>query len=284
MTIHLHLGAHKTASTHIQASLRRAKPRLEAAGVRVALPDELREIVGGAGRRAARGPVSRALLTKAARRDLAAIAGAPLTIASDENAIGSCVEIVRSGVLYPTAAGRLSLWRDLTERDETTMFLALRAYPAFFAAAHAQAVRARGPVAIRADARKRILAPPRRWPDLVADLRAALPAARLKIWAFEDHAALSTTLLAELTGRDDVRPVKRRSMRTPSRDAMRALMTPSRRGGSRNVAALLEAHPITPDNPRYSPFSREETDALLRLYAEDLMRLQDDQSLTFLSA
>ena len=35
MTIHLHLGAHKTASTHIQAVLRKNTARLAGEGVRV---------------------------------------------------------------------------------------------------------------------------------------------------------------------------------------------------------------------------------------------------------
>ena len=249
----------------------------------LALPGELRALLGKAPKRAARGPLSRRLLTSGARRRLAGLGEASFVLASDENALGGCAEMAKTGLLYPTAKERLSLWRALADNRDATIFLSLRGYAGFFSAVHGQTARAGAYEPLARGAHELMKSPPRRWTDLVADIRAALPNAHLALWAFEDYPALRRTVLARLTRREDVEPVRRTPMATPSVAAMARIAE----GGAPDAAAaraIIADNPVDEDNPRYTAFSAAEALHLEGLYAEDLMRLRDDPDIEFLSA
>ena len=285
MSIHLHLGAHKTASTHIQAVLRENGHRLAAAGVRYAPPAEVRRLIGPARRAAARAgflPSPRAIM--AARR-MAALAGRePHLVVADENSLGMCAEVIETCALYPTAAPRLRLLRRLAAQRETTAFLAIRDYAAFFAGAHAQAARG-GRAAPLSDARRAALAAlPRRWTDVVGDIEKALPSVRLTLWRFEDYRALRAVLPEMISGAKDLKPFRRRSMATPSQAAMAAIFSRAAENANCEISVgdfdyLRSSH----DGERYMPFSPEERDAMAAAYAEDCERLRADADIRFLT-
>ncbi|MEO0362077.1 MAG: hypothetical protein AAF322_13260, partial [Pseudomonadota bacterium] len=104
MPLHLHLGAHKTGSTHLQATLRRDRAALEADGLRLVPPEQARAGRGGLAGRLVAG-----------RRLARLTAGEGLTLASDENTLGLCAEIVAAGALYPDARARIALWSRAAE-------------------------------------------------------------------------------------------------------------------------------------------------------------------------
>ncbi len=291
MTIHLHLGAHKTASTHLQAVMRKNNGKLIAAGVHYADPSSLRDRLGPAQRAAevlAPLPSLRAII--AALRMRRQVAAAPrLFIAADENTLGHCTDMMDAAALYPAARIRLSLWQRIAARRPITCFLAVRDYPEFFSGVHVQSIRDNLFTALGPDDTAALTALPRRWPDLVADIRAALPSARIVLWQYEDYKRLKGRIADRLTGIEGLRAVERRSMQTPSRTAMVALqsLAAAHRDGRvpRDAfARIVQDHPIGPGNPRYTPWTADQIAAMRAAYADDIARLRADPAVEFLRA
>ncbi|MEM7546574.1 MAG: hypothetical protein AAF367_13650 [Pseudomonadota bacterium] len=290
MTIHLHLGAHKTGSTHLQAVMRKNRHRLREAGTVYAPPDQLRDLIGPAQRAAAAVAPLPSLRAMSAARALARLAdGAPkLLIAADENGLGHCGDMIRARRLYPEARARLGLWHRAARARDLTCFLAIRDYAAFFASVHIQSVRD-GPLAeMKKEDRIGLAALPRRWPDLVAEIRRALPGARLVMWEFDDYEALRETVARRLSGQEGLKPVLRRSMQTPSIAAWAALQVVAAGREDRRVPkdvfrAVMADHPVTTNNPRYAPWATAEAARMTVAYHEDVAALRADAGIEFLT-
>ncbi|MEM7524680.1 MAG: hypothetical protein AAF360_13155 [Pseudomonadota bacterium] len=290
MNVHLHLGAHKTASTHMQATLRKNRDRLTAAGVSLISPDEVRALAGGGQEAAARMRPLPSLRAGAAAQRLRARlderAGGGPVVAADENSLGRCAEVIARRALYPTAAARLAVWRPALAA-EATVFLAIRSYADFFAGAHAQAARGGAAAALSPYALAALAALPRRWTDVVADIRSVAPRAHLVIWAYEDYPALDRSLMTRLTGLSGLDAVNRRPMATPRAPAMEAIFAraATRPGQEISAQAFDELAAAAPkDAPRYDPFSPTARKAMEAAYAEDLDRLRADPGVETLSA
>jgi hypothetical protein len=179
----LHLGAHKTASTHLQQALRRARPALARAGTAVLVPDDLRkdglrlqdwlalsnpDLPHQAALRAAFGQPARRL------------------VISEENVPGQVPggELARAPVLYPRAAERLSRLRTLVPPGPVTLALAVREGAGFVASCYSQALMA-GRVAPFGAMFGGLDPALLGWDDLAGRLLTAWPEARLVVW---DHA------------------------------------------------------------------------------------------------
>lgn len=219
----LHLGAHKTASTHLQQALKRARPF---AGARVFVPDDLRKDglrlqdwlhrgVEDAGH-------------EAALRSAFAVAGR--LVISEENILGQSPGAVHraAGPLYPRSAERLEKLVRVLPEGPVTLALALREGAGFLASCYSQALMA-GRVAPYAALFGALDPAAPGWEGLVAGLAAALPAARLVIWDHADWPAVAPAVAQALLG-----PGARLAL--PTGRAHPGLTAPA-------VAALLAAAP-----------------------------------------
>jgi hypothetical protein len=288
MTVHIHLGAHKTASTHIQAILKKNATALTAAGVTVARPKDVRAAVGAVRERLAHplfGPLSGLSQRRAVRRLAHLGAGAPHLVAADENTLGLCPDVISSGVLYPHAGARSALWRGLVEGRDATVYLAVRAYPSFFASVHAQAGRNARHEPLSAEQAAALTALPRRWPAVINDVANALPNSKLILWAYEDYGALRPHILERMTGLTDLQPVALRPMRTPTAAAMKALSEAGQFGpvSETTRADIIEKHPNIKGAAAYSPWTPEQRAHMRAAYAEDLAFLKGCYGPQFLS-
>lgn len=281
MTFHLHIGAHKTATTHLQATLIKHRDLLAEAGVQLERPDDIRAVIGP-GRRAAvqMGPIPSFRRAGASRRLAALDQGRDRLVISDENSLGLCPELFQRELLYPTAYRRMAIWRRLAAQRETLVYVCVRNYAAFFSSAYVQTIRNKPIHAPDADSLAAIAKMPRRWGDVIGDIRRALPGARLRVWAFEDHFALLPALLQETTGLT-MKAVRRRPMATPSADAIAAFRSKSRRR-RKPLDHLAKEHPITDQNPKFSLWSAAQAKALTEIYEDDVAALRRDLGEDFL--
>lgn len=288
MTVHIHLGAHKTASTHIQATFKKNAAALAAAGVTIVRPKDVRTAVGTVRERMGH-PLFKRLGGRARRQAIHRLTGlgAPAAhlVAADENTLGLCADIIATGTLYPDAGIRSALWQGMAARRDATVYLAVRAYPSFFAAVHAQAGRNARYEPLLASQAAALAALPRRWPDVVADIAAALPEANLILWAYEDYAHLRPEILRRMTGLTDLSPVAVRPMRTPTAAAMRALAEAGQHGPvSQDLRAeIIARHPHEKGASAYSPWTPEQRTQMRAAYAEDLIILKRRYGPQFLS-
>lgn len=282
MTLHLHIGAHKTATTHLQATLIKHQALLAAASVQFEPPDAVRSLIGAGRRAAARMGAFPSLRRAGAMRRLARMdTGCDRMLVSDENSLGQCAEIFEQTEIYPTALPRLKIWRRLARKRETIVYLGIRDYAGFLSGAYVQSIRKGAVLSPDGASRAALCLLRRRWTDVVADVRRALPGARLRVWAFEDHETLAPRLLQEMTGQT-LSPVRRRPMATPSRDAVNTFLS-ARKHGAADLLRFERDHPISADNPKFTLWSKTESAALFEAYQTDLAALRRDLGEDFLS-
>ncbi|MCU0912074.1 MAG: hypothetical protein MUE98_12220 [Rhodobacteraceae bacterium] len=282
MDLALHIGAHRTGTTSLQQGLRKAAEALAPAGVTVWGPDQMR--VPGRHhharnlRRAASDP--EAARAAAAARDEVAAALAALVrggcrrlVISEENLLGTMEGNFAAAALYPHAARNLAAARDLLGRAPGEVVLAVRDYAGYWTSAYAQCVLMREMPAFDGPA---LTASARGWPDVVADVAASFPEARLTVLGYgADCAAevLEALLPGGLAG--SVRLPARQSNAALSARGLRKFAALRRRTGpfdpARRRATVTEMRKI--GGPPFQPFDDAEVEALSARFEEDWSRI-----------
>lgn len=200
MTLTIHLGAHKTASTHLQSSLHMVRGALRDAGVFFADPWILRS---------PRLPLIPVLLRPESpdwyRPHLVrTLTGArevyPEVLLSDENLLGGINRynlFDNTGMLYPDAPRRVAETIALAGGGPATLCLAVRDPIRFNLSAFAHLVIRGEEIELSAFLRGRDPARAN-WVALVRRLSELPGVARILIWRYEDYRALRSRILARM--------------------------------------------------------------------------------------
>jgi len=281
----LHLGAHKTASTHLQQALNRAAGRLAARGVAVWLPEGLRrdglrlqDWLGLAGEDRGHEAQLRAAFAAPAAR----------LVISEENALGQCpgAELVADPMLYPRAGERLARLLALVPPGPLTLALALREGAGLVASCYSQALMAGRPVPFQ-----RMfggLDPARLdWADLVGRLRAAAPGARLLVWDHADWPAVAPQVARALLGPEAAHLVPSATPAHPglSAAAVARLLAeaPADPQAARDLARRLRAElDKTRGHAPFDPWAAPARARAARAHAQALARLAAMPGVTLL--
>ena len=201
MALILHLGAHKTATTHLQKSLQLAVETLAEAGIYYAGPDLLRTdlcpLVDGVG---AKGPQGHAKAQRASAVLHQAQADFPHLLVSDENLLGGTNRMGlfdRKGRIYPLAAPRLQRIIALTGAKDVTVALSVRDPAAFMVSAFSLQITRGHELDIRDYLCGRDVAA-LSWSELAERLLGVEGVSRLVLWRYEDYGALRPQILARL--------------------------------------------------------------------------------------
>jgi hypothetical protein len=268
----LHLGPHRTATTHLQQALAAARPALEAAGLRLLLPRDLR----GTGALpleavAAGDPVAEA------RFRAGAVPGPAGLLLSEENLLGPALRRDLGPLPYPQAADRLSRLLAAAGWDAPVrLLLALRPPADWLVSLWSQRLAAGhflpfGRFAAGID--------PARlgWADLVARLLAVPGVAGCTLWRLADYPALAPAILAEALPPDAVAQVRPAPARanpglTAAAVALIAAGAPGRdRAAQRALVAAARAQ--HPEGPAVAPFAPALLAEAAAAHAADLARL-----------
>lgn len=233
--LRVHLGAHKTATTHLQDSLvahRAAIARAEVDYIprerfgplqrRFSNPDHWRKRLWS-------WPVEQLFLSQfKALRD-----GSATVLLSDEDLLGFSYDLF-STPIYPDLRG-LHVVRCLARNTKLSLFLGIRAFDQILPSAYAQSIKAIAPKPGWLDEiRVSIAQAPPSWAELVGNLKAMFPEAALQVWLQEDYRAHSQEILTFFVGRD--------VGRFPD-------LTPPQRTTSPSHEAILEAERLDPSLP-----------------------------------
>lgn len=259
----LHIGAHRTGTSSLQAVARDQADRLAAQGVtlwdpRVTRPNLLPGVQPGRGRLPAqvRRAEGRLRLTCAQ----AGLAGTDVLILIDENMMGTPQGNLRAGALYPAAGERLARIGAALRGQVSRVVLSVRSLDAYWASVLAMTVarghRVPGPrhVAELAQAR-------RGWRDVIADVACALPGADLRVIPHETHASAPLARLEAMAGRPlTLLPARDWRNRAPDLPALRRML--AARGQNPAILPVGEG--------RWTPFTAAQTCALRETYADDL--------------
>lgn len=291
----VHLGAHKTASTHLAKSLLQRSGELSAAEVhyirqRDVIRPAFREVprTGIWSRRILqRLPATRPLLLRARADDIrgrimAKMPGPGIALFSEENLIGPLDTVLRCR-FYPYI-GRLWLLDAVTRGAPLHLFLAIRSFDSFLPSVYAQSIKLSP---IRRDdldrARAHWLANPPSWHGLVRELRSVFPRAQLTVWDYADYRRNQTEILEAVAGialppGPELPP--NTSTRTPSAEAIAEaeavdLADPEAR--SRRVREIFAAdHALQTPRARFDPLPETEKAFFREAFAADLARIDRD--------
>jgi hypothetical protein len=270
--LRVHLGAHKTATTHFQKALHKHRAALRAAGIDFVRPVEFRAALAAESGRLALPWRARARL----ERTLAGLTtGAPTLAISEENLIGQIRDLFDAEP-YRDLGRRLTPLVQLAGEQPLTLFLAIRPFDRLWASAHAQALRHHPHDPARIERLRHIARTvPPRWTEVLARLRRACPRAAIHVWRYDDYEAHWRQIARAFVGADvGVIPAVTRpkGSMSPSAEGVRLAeqVTGAARGGE--VAAIYAAHPARGGEP-FAPFDAAEAAALRDASAADLAAL-----------
>lgn len=248
--IRFHIGAHKTATTHLQMTLAGCT---FAPGTRYVPLKRLRlTLTSPVRKRRPRLPWHR-------WHD-------GTWLFSDENILGTTEHAMR---MYPDPAYALRYFLDC----ELAVFLCVRRYDTFLASAYGERL-------WRHPYRPFVPElPSRRWPHVVRDLRQDLPGVPLRIWQYEDYrdnAGAITQFYAGGAITDFGAPLRQDPK---SGFSARAVAELARGGAARpekaKVLRVRKEFPIGAEFPRFDPWSDDQRSRLHDMYREDLVELEN---------
>lgn len=139
--VHLHLGAHKTATTHLQQIFLANRGFVAKEGVHYDGPVHLRSKKWLTAFRGFAGSAPRNMKRPEYTRLRAKQPLAPLWLISEENLIGGPGDLIRKPGLYPLVGKRLRSFRRLFPATEVKIFFALRSYDTFLRSCYCEIVR-----------------------------------------------------------------------------------------------------------------------------------------------
>jgi len=196
-----HIGAHKTATTHIQDSLAQARESLAQRGVMYLTRATYRgrlerglDMVGSPRRNAVN-------LWRMRRQLLREARGCSRIVISEENLLGRPMEALDDPP-YPELELGLRLLCRLRGEGALTVCMAIRRFDELAAGAYSTALRfGTPPEGLKADFAHRAGGQPPRWSDIIERVIRALPGdAVLKVWRYEDYGAHRPEILRLLVG------------------------------------------------------------------------------------
>ncbi|PIE10704.1 MAG: hypothetical protein CSA72_06395 [Rhodobacterales bacterium] len=288
VSVALHVGAHKTATTHLQKTLIQNRPLLAEAGLRVLTPDNLRKPgrsindrfgINGAPEIEASGIRRLRSMLPDDRERL---------VLSEENFIGT----IRSPEdrltlpLYPKAAQRIAALVDKLAPAPVDVFLAVREPSSFLTSCYGQFLLGGhmvSPAAFFLDHGPGDVD----WVDLVRRIRAVPGLRMLGVWPYESYPRnglhLFRAMLRWRMGRL-VTPPAERSHRGLSEDAVRAALEWHDTGQEGDLAHKARtAFPTGPDHARFDPFPEDMRVASGHRYHNQLREIRDMEGVTYLS-
>jgi hypothetical protein len=281
----VHVGAHKTATTHFQALLADAAPLVRENGGAVLLADALR-----AQARAVRDdtPGLRGLRYRLRTRlqapaRLRASAGAcSFVVASEEALIGSVPQVLHSD-FYPDLRG-IDLVRRAARGARLELFVSIRSYDTLLSSTLFEMLKVFPDAKERWEAgMDRVLARCTGWPGLMARLERRVPDARLGFWCQESYTSDPAAVLRQFTGCDlpDLPPVPPPARtRAPALSALEEIATldPGLQNAERaaRVRAIYERHPAGPEDgsPASVLLAPADRARLAQRYVDDLAVLR----------
>ena len=283
-SVAFHIGAHKTASTHLQRCLTRVRYRLAQRGVQVYAPVHLRE--KGRGLRDRLGlPKSSTHPGIVLAPDVRAAEVDALwqtthrLVFTEENFTGTLLNRwgnVRTP-LYPLAAERLSALSDVLAPDGIEVFLAIRNPTHFLTSAYGQSLMggARIPLPVFHERN-----PPNEidWPALCDRLLAAPGVRSLTVWRYEDYLPCFGQIVTALLGgraAAAVKPVAGRVHEGLSAAAVAHILDHAGlKGPDDSVAEARAAYPVGDTWPRFDGYDAETHALSQELYRDQVAAIE----------
>ena len=189
----LHLGAHRTASTHVQGVLGKNTALLAKAGIAAPSQEDVKNALTK--------PLgTRIPSVRAGFKQLGVPAGLETVVISDENLLGFLNSIFIHGAFYPDTARRLAKLRVMLPVDPAKIVVAIRPYESFFISAYGRWLAPGRMVLPRDTLAELVLGLSRGWADVLADIADAFPDSELVISEYSPDPRFGPAQLSAILG------------------------------------------------------------------------------------
>lgn len=278
----LHVGAHKTATTHLQDTLALNRSAIAAEGIGYISRDEVRATGIRPKRRKGLFGMAwgRPASTDAFLRESYPSAGTGVVVLSEELLLGMAPDLLRDPT-YPDAEVRLAPFQALSREQPVTLFLSIRSFRDVLPSCYAQALRAHPyPEGSFEEIGKRVSEQPPSWYALAERLRRLFPQSPLVVWTFEAYVADPTGILSAFLGMNargfELAPQSADVQCPSGRAVLEAERGCRSLGGPARQAAVADIYAAYPRETygRFDPLSAEQKDVLSAAYRADLERLE----------
>lgn len=263
----LHLGAHRTGTTSLQAWLLQNEDALARVGTAVWGPDRTRSglFAGLLKRPDLVGPEDEAFARTGAARirheiDRLAEQGVERLVISEENTLGSMLYCLDQETIYPDARARFDRLAWAFGPHLTGLALSIRRYDLWWASVLAVG-RARGLAQPGPRGLDRLVQHPRGWTEVAVAAQAAFGTRPIRVWSFEAFAGNH--------------PAQVRAM-VPGMELPSGLYEPGRiRNASQPCQGAWPDGSEPGEEGRYMPFSPSQRATMLARYHDDIARLRN---------
>ncbi|MBL1438285.1 MAG: hypothetical protein COB08_019075 [Rhodobacteraceae bacterium] len=189
----LHLGAHRTASTHVQGVLGKNIALLAEAGIAAPSQDNVKLALTK--------PLgARIPSVRAGFRQLKISDALETVVISDENLLGFLNSIFSHGEFYPDTARRLAKLKAMLPVDPVKIVVAIRPYESFFASAYGRWLAPERIVLPRETLATLVLGLKRGWGNVLADIAEAFPECELLISEYSPDPRFGPAQLSAILG------------------------------------------------------------------------------------
>ena len=281
--IRLYLGAHKTATTHLQGILMTNRQKLAELGVHLSSPQDVRKEWLPLYFQAVRAFSENGRIPLRLSGPLrAAMPAQGDWILTEENIIGVPIELLNQPGIYPNAARRLAPLKALFPDSNISLHFSLRSYDTFWRSMYSEIVRNRGFLPWDEFYKPAAFAT-RSWVDTVTAFASVLPEAAITLWRFEDFRAVMPQTLAELSGQTEVAPLMaayepeatRPSLSQKAMDILAALAPAIGRAEALRLTERINDHyAVAKGHAPFDPFDAETAARMKADYARDIGAIQ----------
>lgn len=271
MHAHLHVGAHKTATTYLQIKCEQNAHVLRGAGVEYRPHRVLRPLL-----RSRRGSSTDEARTAARGRLLEKLIGkvgdCPRLLYCEELLLGTVRGCLDKSSLYPAEDMLIAELSRLILPTSCSISISIRSYDTFLPAFYVLALRKSWTGSFQRYCES-INVVSRGWAEVVADVLASSPRGRITVWRYEDFPRLEAACLEVMAGRD-LQGLTSPALQniTPSASAVRLGMIAGRFGGGARGLELGEKL-FGSSRSTFAPFTPERRHALQELYRRDCERI-----------
>jgi len=275
----LYLGAHKTATTHLQGILHANRECLAEERIRLSMPSDVRKewlpaFFHWCNHKDAE--------SKQTMDRLVPVEGTWLL--TEENIAGVSNDFSRLPGMYPKIDKRLKFLRKAYPDVEMELFFSLRSYETFYRSAYSEVVRNRGYLPFDEFYDKERFRS-NSWLEMVRRIVQVIPQERITLWRYEDFRTLVPEILRRMTGVENTEAMiaayhaetTRPSLSQKTIDILDALHPVLNRHESKKlVERINHAYPVSEGHAPLRTFTPEQEERFRRQYQEDVEAIRSE--------
>jgi len=286
LEIFLHIGAHRTGTTSLQANLSNNRKLLRKHRLSYWGPKTIRKglFAGMFSAPSFRDSDDKVKLVTETKQNInhrieaLAQRGQSYLLISDENVLGSMKSNLRQSELYPDLFMRLTHFSSIFGKDCSRVGISIRQYDSFWSSCIAYSIKAGYRVPSSNDL-ARLCGQTRTWRDVILEVSEMFPNAKILVWEFDNYAGKTNEQMRILTGLElDFQTAQidnRRHNASPNLSNLRKILLDRGDG--------VAAQSFSNSEDLYKPFSSRQIEHLRENYLRDIDWLKSgaEGSVTF---